>query len=77
MFSTPKLKSIYDSNLPTIEYNANIAKVLFDSNHKAASGSLQYGGQSISIVFPVIRDNDIKDITSLELLNTIMAALDT
>lgn len=80
MFTTPKQKySVYDNNVTTVaDYNnPSIAKVLFDSANKSGSGNPQYASQSISIVFPVIRENDLKDVSSRDLLNYIMSALET
>jgi hypothetical protein len=76
-FATPKYKQLDDNNLPTTHYAASLAKVLFDSAGKSfASANPQYANQSMSIVFPLIRETDIRDITSGDILRSIMSALE-
>lgn len=74
MFVTPKNKfpSYPEGNITTGE---GLAKVLFDSSGKGYSYSVNQIQQQISIVFPLIRECDLKE-SSLEILNNIMEALE-
>ena len=80
LFTTPKHRSGFDQHNTNADEYTGLAKVLFESHSKGISGSATHGqytsSHAISIVYPVIREVDMRDITAAQLLNSLMNLLE-
>jgi hypothetical protein len=67
-------------HMVTTDEYSGLAKVLFESQSKGLTGSAYHGqysnSQAICIVYPVIREVDMRLVTSSELLSNIMNLLE-
>lgn len=80
LFTTPKQRPGFDAHATNADEYTGLAKVLFESQSKGLTNSAAHGqytpSQAISIVYPVIREMDMRDVTATQLLNSLLSLLE-